>query len=62
MKIDTLAIIVKLDTGKTHQVALTNEMIGSLINYLHMLYFTKNTIKLLPTELNIDITDISNVG
>ena len=62
MKIDTLAIIVKLDTGKTHQVALTNEMIGSLINDLHMLYFTKNTIKLLPTELNIDITDISNVG
>ena len=55
MKIETLAIIVKLDNGKIHQVAMTNEMIDTLISDLQMLYFTKNTIKLLPTELSIDI-------
>jgi len=56
MKIKTLGVIVKLDNDKTYQVALTDEMIESLISDLQMLYFTKNKIKLLPTELNIDIT------
>ena len=60
MKIEKLAVIVKLDNEKTYQVALNNEQIDYLINDLQMLYFTKNTIKLLPTELNIDIINISN--
>jgi len=60
MKIEKLAVIVKLDNEKTYQVALNNEQIDCLINDLQMLYFTKNTIKLLPTELNVDIVNISN--
>ena len=53
----TAAVIVKLKNGKTYQVLLTNEKIKSLISYLGMSYFPGGNIRLLDTELNIDISD-----
>ena len=56
MKIKNLAVIITLEAGGTHQVALTDEMIEALISDLGNLYFPEGVIKIMSTNLEgIDI-------
>jgi len=52
MKIKTLGVVVLLDDGNVHQVALTDEMISALLSDLRNLYFQDGKIKVLDNILD----------
>ena len=55
MKIDTLIVIAETDNGKFHQVLLPESVKDSIFKILSDF----GTIKLLPTELELEIISIS---